>query len=209
MQENGFDSANDLAAPTNAWPAQWPFSSWPASTGRYSASRIYSASSHQTTALTFMAVCASKAKDLDPPNLRQTTSLRQVPRSSASSKRFPRFSAGQKPANESASPEKPLSCEQASLTSTPAMPPKRPTHWRLKVLLATLSIRFGKLNQKSSPAHDSQFSKDLQRRPQASKQRRQPRGSLRGSAPHINRPTRLRLEVLFATLSVSFDELKI
>ena len=41
-----------------------------------------------------MAVCASKAEYRDPPNLRQTTSLRQVPRSSASSKRFPRFSAG-------------------------------------------------------------------------------------------------------------------
>ena len=74
--------------------AKSPLSAWPASTGRYSASRIYSASSHQTTALTFMAVCASKAKDFDPPNLRQTTSLCQVPRSSASSKRFPRFSAG-------------------------------------------------------------------------------------------------------------------
>ena len=94
MQAIDFDSANDIAAPTDAWPAQHPFSAWPASTGRYSASRIYSVGSHQTTALTFMAVCASKAKDLDPPNLRQTTSLRQVPRSSASRKRFPRFSAG-------------------------------------------------------------------------------------------------------------------
>ena len=43
VQANGFDSANDLEAPTDAWPAQCPFSAWPASTNRYSASRIYSA----------------------------------------------------------------------------------------------------------------------------------------------------------------------
>ena len=101
----------------DAWPAQCPFSAWPASTGRYSASRIYSASSHQTTALTFMAVCASKAKDLDPPNLRQTTSLRQVPRSSASSKRFPRFSAGQKP--ETKAPARRSHCHANKLPSRP------------------------------------------------------------------------------------------
>ena len=87
--------------------------------------------------------------DFDPPKLRQMTSLRQPPR----------FAAGQEashwPANKIANPEDLSSCEQDSLTSLQQKKThKRPIRLRLRVLLAILLIRFGKLGDARPSASD-------------------------------------------------------
>ena len=152
------------------------------------------------------------------------------PRSLASSRRPPRFSASQSQLWPARSPKRPARFPskilglpsahqwQCSASRIPSASFQGPFQCsdppKLLQMTSLRSLPRFAAGQEAShwPANEIANTEDfssceqdsLTSLQQKEPPKRQPGGSLRGSAPHINRPTRLRLEVLFATLFISF-----